>query len=448
MPHDGRAEAKVVAVIIVDKALERRHELGKPVLFGMFGAGAMAKGTVNQTERYLNGITAAAICNRTIATAIEVYAAAGQTNVVVVETAAELDDAIRSGKRAVTSNPEALCASELLECLVEITGHIEYGAKVSAMAIEHGKHLVLMNAEIDATIGPLLKHRADQKGVVVSGCDGDQPAVQLNLLRTVLGWGLRPLLCGNIKGLQDHYRNPTTQASFAKQWGQTPNMVTSFADGTKISMEQAVVANATGMGVAQRGMIGPEYRGHIDDMTSMFDVEQLRSLGGIVDYALGALPSPGVFVFAEAQDDQQRHHLEYAKLGKGPLYSFYIPYHLTQFEVPDTVARVVLFHDAATAPLGGPVVDVVAAAKIDLTAGTTLDGLGYYMTYGLAENYGTVRAQRLLPIGLAEGCVLKRDLPRDAVLTYDDVDMPSGTEVHRLRAEQDLMFAPLGSLAT
>ena len=431
-------------MIIVDRALERRHQQGKPVLFGMFGAGAMAKGTVNQTERYLQGITAAAICNRTVSRAIEIYAAAGQTNVVVVDTAAELDAAIRSGQRAVTSNPEALCASEVLECLVEITGHIDYGARVSEMAIEHGKHLVLMNAEIDATIGPLLKHRADQKGVVVSGCDGDQPAVQLNLLRTVLGWGLRPLLCGNIKGLQDHYRNPTTQAAFAEQWGQTPNMVTSFADGTKISMEQAVVANATGMGVARRGMIGPEYRGHIDDMTSMFDVEQLRELGGIVDYALGALPSPGVFVFAEAQDDQQRRHLDYAKLGQGPLYSFYIPYHLTQFEVADTVARVVLFQDAATTPLRGPVVDVVAAAKKDLRSGETLDGLGYYMTYGLAENYATACAEGLLPIGLAEGCVLKHDLSRDAVLTYDDVVMPDGTDVHRLRAEQDDLFLPVG----
>jgi predicted homoserine dehydrogenase-like protein len=438
-----RAE-KVDDVIIVDRALEHRQQQGRPVLFGLFGAGAMARGTVNQTERYVQGITAAAICNRTISAALDVYAAAGQTNVVVVETAGQLDDAIRSGQRAVTSNPEALCASELLECLVEITGHIEYGARVSEMAIEHGKHLVLMNAEIDATIGPLLKHRADQKGVVVSGCDGDQPAVQLNLLRTVLGWGLRPLLCGNIKGLQDHYRNPTTQAAFAKQWGQTPNMVTSFADGTKISMEQAVVANATGMGVAKRGMIGPEHRGHIDDMTSMFDVEMLRECGGIVDYVLGALPSPGVFVFAEAQDDQQRRHLDYAKLGSGPLYSFYIPYHLTQFEVADTVARVVLFQDAATTPLRGPVVDVVAAGKIDLAAGTTLDGLGQYMTYGLAENYATARAERLLPIGLAEGCVLTRDLSRDAVLTYDDVVLPVGTDVHRLRAEQDHLFLPVG----
>jgi predicted homoserine dehydrogenase-like protein len=427
-------------MIIVDSALERRHQQGKPVLFGMFGAGAMAKGTVNQTERYLRGITAAAICNRTISAAIEVYAAAGQTNVVVVDTAKELDDAIRAGKRAVTSNPEALCASELLECLVEITGHIEYGAQVSALAIEHGKHLVLMNAEIDATIGPLLKRRADAKGVIVSGCDGDQPAVQLNVMRTVVGWGLKPMICGNIKGLQDHYRNPTTQESFAKQWGQTPNMVTSFADGTKISMEQAVVANATGFGVAQRGMLGPEYRGHIDEMTSMFDVEMLRERGGIVDYALGAVPSPGVFVFAEAQDDAQRHHLDYAKLGKGPLYSFYIPYHLTMFEVSDTVARVVLFGDAATAPLGAPVVDVVAAAKTDLRAGTTLDGLGYYMTYGLAENYTTVRSERLLPMGLAEGSVLRRDLARDEVLTYDDVVLPTDTLVHRLRAEQDALF--------
>ena len=117
--------------------------------------------------------------------------------------------------------------------------------------------------------------------------------MQMNLYRFVQSIGLTPLVCGNIKGLQDRYRNPTTQESFAKQWGQTPSMVTSFADGTKISFEQAIVANATGMKVAQRGMLGYEYEGHIDDMVDRYDVDQLRELGGIVDYVVKTKPSPG-----------------------------------------------------------------------------------------------------------------------------------------------------------
>jgi predicted homoserine dehydrogenase-like protein len=428
-------------MIIVDTALKARAEAGNPVKFGMFGAGFMGRGIANQMN-YLQGIKLVAICNRTIEAGIKAYNEAGFTDVRVVKTVGELEDAISKGQCAVTDDPLVLCQSPSIEALVEATGHVEYGAKVTMMAIQHQKHMVLMNAELDGTVGPILKVYADRAGVVLTGCDGDQPGVQMNLYRFVKTLGLKPLLCGNIKGLQDRYRNPTTQANFAKQWGQTPHMVTSFADGTKISFEQAIVGNATGMKVAQRGMIGIEYKGHVDDMVKMYDLDQMRSLGGIVEYVVGGQPSPGVYVFAEAHDNIQKHYLNYGKLGEGPVYSFYVPYHLTIFEVPISVARVVLFNDVIIAPLGAPVVDVVTTAKIDLKAGETLDGLGWYMTYGQCENYETVRAQNLLPMGLAEGCRLKRDVPKDQVLTYDDVELPTDTLAHKLRAEQDAYFAP------
>jgi predicted homoserine dehydrogenase-like protein len=196
------------------------------------------------------------------------------------------------------------------------------------------------------------------------------------------------------------------------------------------------------MQVAQRGMLGYTYTGHIDEMVGMYDMDQLRAWGGIVDYVVGAQPSPGVFIFAAANDAKQQHYLNYGKLGTGPLYSFYIPYHLTIFEVPLSVARMVLFHDVVIAPLGAPIVDVVATAKQDLKAGELLDGLGWYMTYGQCENHAVVRTQHLLPMGLAEGCRLKRDIPKDQVLTYADVELPPDTLAHRLRAEQDTYFTP------
>lgn len=429
-------------MLIVDTALAKRQAEGKPLQVGLFGAGFMAKGIVNQITRYTPGMRVAVICNRTVAAAIETYAVAGVTPDQIVEctTSDQVDDAIRSGKFAVTADPYVLAGAQGVEVTIESTGHVEYGAKVTLASIEAKKPMVSMNVELDATVGSILKEKADKAGVILSGCDGDQPGVQLNLLRWVKTMGFKPLLCGNIKGLQDRYRNPTTQAAFAKQWGQTPHMVTSFADGTKISMEQAIVGNATGMKVAQRGMIGHEFKGHVDHMVNMYDLDQMRSLGGIVEYVVGGQPSPGIYVFAEAQDKTQAHYLNYGKLGEGPVYSFYVPWHLTALEIHISAARVALCNDVIIAPLGRPVVECITSAKIDLKAGEKLDGLGWYMTYGQCENYDTAKAENLLPMGLAEGCVLKRDVPKDQALTWDDVIPPADSLSHTLRKEQDALF--------
>lgn len=428
-------------MIIVDTALKARHEAGNPVRVGLLGAGFMGRGVINQIVNYTPGMVLTAIANRTVDTAVEAYAKFGVENVKVVSTLGDMEDAIARGYSVVTDDPTLLCQSDSIDVLIEATGHVEYGARVTLAAIEHKKPMVLMNAELDGTVGPILKVYADRAGVIITGCDGDQPGVQLNLYRFVKSIGLNPLVCGNIKGLQDRYRNPTTQESFAKQWGQTAHMVTSFADGTKISFEQAIVANATGMKVAQRGMLGYHSKGHVDDMLDLYDVEQIEALGGIVDYVVGPKPSPGVFVYATCNEPTQAHYLNYGKLGEGPLYSFYVPYHLTVFEVPLSAARVALLNDVIIAPMGAPVVDVITTAKIDLEAGQTLDGLGGYHTYGQCENADIVNQDNLLPMGLAEGCRLKRPVAKDHVLTYDDVEIPADSVAHRLRAEQNAYFA-------
>jgi predicted homoserine dehydrogenase-like protein len=226
-------------------------------------------------------------------------------------------------------------------------------------------------------------------------------------------------------------------------------MVTSFADGTKISFEQAIVANATGMRVAKRGMYGPTVPTGtpISEVTDAYPLDALLNGVGIVDYVVGATPNPGVFVLGTHDHPQQRHYLNLYKLGTGPLYCFYTPYHLCHFEVHNTVARAVLFGDATVTPIRQPIVDVVAAAKIDLRAGQVLDGIGQYMTYGLCENYDVSRAQGLLPMGLAEGCHLSRDVPKDQVLTYADVALPDNRLCDKLRTEQDAAFPPAVSSA-
>lgn len=429
-------------MIIIDRALQARAAAGNPIKVGMIGAGFMGRGIANQIVNSVPGMELVAISNRQISAAKQAYSEAGIEDIQVVATVSELEDAIANGKYAVTEDAKLLCRAEGIDALIEVTGAVEFGAQIVMEAIAHCKHVIMMNAELDGTIGPILKVYADKAGVILSACDGDQPGVQMNLYRFVKSIGLTPLLCGNIKGLQDPYRNPTTQEGFAKRWGQKPHMVASFADGSKISFEQAIVANATGMKVAKRGMLGYDFSGHVDEMTQLYDVEQLKELGGIVDYVVGAKPGPGVYVFATHDDPKQRHYLNLYKLGEGPLYSFYTPYHLCHFEVPLSVARAVLFGDAVMSPLAGPLVDVVTTAKIDLKAGETLDGIGYYMTYGQCENSDIVQQQNLLPMGLAEGCRLKRDISKDRVLTYEDVELPEGRLCDQLRTEQNAYFAP------
>jgi predicted homoserine dehydrogenase-like protein len=429
-------------VFIVDRELEKRAKAGTPVRVGMVGAGFMARGIALQMMRYVPGMELAAISNRHVDQARRAYAEAGEENVVAVDSVGELEEAIRRGRRAVTDDPMLLCEAEGLDAIVEVTGAVEFSAHVVMRAIACGKHVAMMNAELDSTLGPILKVYADRAGVVITNTEGDQPGVILNLYRWVKGLGIRPVLCGNIKGLHDPYRNPTTQEGFAKKWGMKAPMVTSFADGTKISFENAIVANATGMRVAKRGMHGPtvETGTPIQEAVNWYPLEELLQGPGIVDYCVGAMPAPGVFVLGTTEDPVEKHYLALYKLGPGPLYCFYWPYHLCHFEVPSTVARAVLFKDAVIAPLGAPCVDVVAAAKIDLKAGQVLDGIGHYMTYGLCENADVVQAERLLPMGLAEGCRLTRDIPKDRVLTYGDVELPAGRLCDRLRAEQDAYF--------
>jgi predicted homoserine dehydrogenase-like protein len=423
-------------VIVVDSALRRRAAEGKPVRVALVGAGFMGRGLVNQVVNSVPGMELVAIANRTRANAERAYREAGVAEWEVVDDAQGVAKAVARGIPAVTGDYAAVTGADGVDAVVEATGAVEFGAHVVTSAVEHGKHVVLLNAEVDGTVGPVLRRRAEAAGVILTGCDGDQPGVELNLYRFVRGIGLTPLVAGNVKGLQDEYRTPQTQRAFAEKWGQDPAMVTSFADGTKVSFEQALVANATGMTVERRGLRGADHHGHVDELTTAYDVEELRALGGVVDYVVGARPGPGVFVLATHDDPKQRHYLNLYKLGTGPLYSFYTPYHLCHFEVPLTVARAVLFADAAIQPAGPPTVEVVTTAKHDLVAGHTLDGLGGFDTFGVCERADLTARDDLLPMGVAEGCTLVRDVPKDQVLTYADVRLPEGRLIDRLRAEQ------------
>jgi predicted homoserine dehydrogenase-like protein len=427
-------------MILVDTALQAREAAGRPIRVAMLGAGFMAQGLTNQIVNSTTGMRMVAGYGRRLQRAVDNYHYSGMQDVVVASTQGQLDDAIKAGKPVVTEDAFLLARSEQIDVIVDVTGSVDFGARVALEAFQNGKDIVQMNAEIDATIGPILQTYAAKYGRIMSACDGDEPGVQMNLYRWVKGLGLTPRVIGNVKGLQDPYRNPTTQKGFAEKWGQNPAMVTSFADGSKISFEQAIVANATGFVVRSRGMSrGLEYKDDVMSIGSIYDIDEVRELGGIIDYVVGT-PLTKVYCLAEHPDPKQQHYLSLYKMGPGPLYSFFIPYHLVHFEVPSAIARVVLFRDHLAKPLGGPVVEVCAVAKRDLKAGELLDDYGMYMTYGEAVNAGEMCSGKYLPEGLVEGCRLVRDVARDSVLTYDDVILPADRLADQLRAEQYRVF--------
>jgi len=423
-------------MIIIDNALKAREEQRKPIRVAILGAGFMGQGLTNQIVNSVPGMRLVAVYSRKVKKGLHVYNYSGLDGVVVATTQAQCEDAIRAGKPVVTEDAMLLAHSEQVDVIVDTTGSVEFGSRIALEAFQHRKDVVMVNAEIDATVGPILQTYAAKHGAILSACDGDEPGIQVNLYRWVKGLGLIPRVMGNIKGLQDPYRNPATQKGFAEKWGQNPAMVTSFADGSKISFEQAIVANATGLVVKSRGMSrGAEYKDDVMKIGKLYDIEELRSLGGIVDYVVGT-PLTKVYCLAEHTDPKQRHYLSLYKMGDGPLFPFFIPYHLVHFEVPNSIARVVLFRDGVAKPLGGPVVEVCAVAKQNLKQGETLDDYGMYMTYGEAVNTDEMSKNRYLPEGLVEGCKLKREIRKDEVITYDDVELPPDRFADRLRAEQ------------
>lgn len=425
--------------VCVDAALIRRGAEDDPIRVGLIGAGVQGQMIARHLLTPVPGIRLVAIANRTIEKAANAFKAGGATRVRQVASVATLEESVRAGWAAIADDPELVCRAGNIDVVVEVTGTVEHGARVAIAAIQHGKHVVLVNAELDATLGPMLKHQADRAGVVITNTDGDEPGVAVTLLRYMRAAGLRPVGAGMLKGILDQYSTPDTQRAFAKKHEQDAVKVTSFADGTKLAMEAAVLANATGFQVGKPGMFGPRCA-HVRDIARLLPAAALLN-GGLVDYALGAEPHTGAFVIVYEEHPEKRKDLAYFKLGDGPFYVFYTPYHLPHVQIASTIGRAALLGDATIAPIGAPICEVLTAAKRDLKAGEVLDGIGGFMTYGVVENADRFAMKNLLPMGVASGCRLRQDVPKDAAITYSDVVVPDGRLSDRLRAEQGRQFS-------
>lgn len=426
-------------MIIVDSLLAQRAAAGKPIRVALFGGGYMARCIALQMVTAAKGMSLAVIVNRTAAKAERAYAEAGVAQWRRVDGAAALDQAVADGVPAVADDPAVVWESGTIDAIIEATGHVEYGTRVCYEALRKGKHVVMLGAEVDASVGPILKTYADRAGVVLTYTDGDEPGVGMNLYRFLDSMGYEPVLMGQMKGFLDRYRNPQTQTELATKLGQNPAVLACFADGSKLALEAAIMGNATGFVPQVRGMKGYPCA-HVNDMLAQFTPDDFAA-GGLIDYSLGAAPHTGAFVICRNDHPEKRRLMAYLKMGNGPLYMFYTPYHLPPWQIQHSVARAVLFNDPTITPRGAPVCDTISYAKRDLKAGERLDGMGGFACYGLVERYEVCAREAFLPIAVSLDCVLKNDIAKDQPVRYSDVVLPPGRVVDQLRTEQAQRFA-------
>lgn len=387
------------------------------------GAGSMGKGLLHQS-RITPGMECVAIADLDIARAV---AAAGQFGIRhrVVETAGAMHDAIRAGYLAVCEDGNLVARCEPVAALVESSSAIAAAASFSLEAIEQGKHLVLMNAEADLIFGPHLLGLASEKGVVYTSCDGDQHGVIKHLVDDLELWGFDLVMAGNIKGFLDRYADPRSIVPEADKRNLSYGMATAYTDGTKLSVEMALLANACGLSVIVPGMLGPRAR-DVHEVLDLFDFEAIAAHGtGVVDYILGAEPNGGVFAVGRCDDPYEASMLAYYKMGDGPFYLFYRPYHLCHIEAMTCVAAAVLDGQSLLRPDHGQRTNVYAYAKRALVKGTALDGIGGFAAYGMIEN-DEDGANDGLPICLADEVTLLHDVARDSRILLSDVAIPHG----------------------
>lgn len=420
--------------LITDTALQERQAKGKPIRVGMIGAGATGRAIALQLATPVPGIRLAAIANRTQTHSERALQEAGIAEWTVASSSRAAEASIARGVPVLTDDPSVLTECDAIDVIVEVTGTVEPALRVTLDSFNNGKHVVLVNAELDCLLGPILKAKADQAGVVVTNTDGDEPGVAMTLVRYLRSVGLRTVAAGNIKGMVDHYRTPETQRGFAEKYDQDPRKVTSFADATKLSMEATVLANATGFRVGRRGMYGPAC-GNVREIGNLLPAGQMLETG-LVDYSLGAVPHTGAFVVVHEEAPLKKAQLSYYRLGEGPFFVFYTPFHLPYIQIASTIARAAIHKDPTVAPAGGPICEVVTVAKRHLKAGECLDGVGGFCSYGLVDNVPAARAISALPISLSEGCVLRRDVSKDSVVSFDDVELPPARLSETLWREQ------------
>ncbi|TPI27585.1 homoserine dehydrogenase [Mesorhizobium sp. B3-1-6] len=431
-----------VALTGLARDLARRAAEGRPVRIGVIGSGEMGTDLVTQ-GMLMPGISIAAISTRRPHTAREAIRIAygDEAMAAETETGSGVTRAIESGRIAITSN-EMLVTNPLIDVVIDATGKPGVAADFDLMAMQHGKHLVMMNVEADVTIGCYLKHQADRLGVVYSVGAGDEPSSCMELIEFASALGLGIVAAGKGKNNPlNHDAVPDDYREEAARRNMNPRMLVEFVDGSKTMVEMCAIANATGLVPDVPGMHGPKAdRDQLAKVLIPREDGGLLSRKGVVDYTIGKGVAPGVFVIVEAMHPRVVERLDDLHVGHGPYYGLFRPFHLTSLEVPLTAARIMLHGKPDMVPLARPVAEVCAVAKRDLAAGETFDAIGETCYRSWTMTIADARASRAVPVGLLEGGKVLKSVRKGALLTEDNAAPDRTTRLYALRRLQDDML--------
>ncbi len=414
---------------------------GKQIKVGVVGAGQMGEGLVCQMA-LMRGMRGRAVADVLPGRASEALESSGvpTEDIVQTEDPGTAAQAIADGKYVATVDSAMLPEIPDLDILVEATGVPEIGALVAWQAILARKHVMQMNVETDATVGYVLRKLARSAGVVYTLTGGDEPGSTMELMDFARTLGFNVVCAGKGKNnTLDRTATPDSVSDTAKKQRMNPKMLASFVDGTKTMVEMTSLGNAIGFAPDVRGMHGPNVT-----PKTIAEVFIPKSDGGVLDNAnaveFGIGIAPGVFVVFTTDHPKIVRDLRYMNLGPGPYWALYRPYHLANIETPISIAHAVLRGETTLATDIPPACETIAIAKRDLKAGEKVDSLGGFTVFGMIERADVAKKEAFLPLGVAPGSLITRDVRKGEPLTFRDVELNEQSTILQLRRLQQKML--------
>ncbi|RWN32397.1 homoserine dehydrogenase [Mesorhizobium sp.] len=419
--------------------LQRAEQQG-PITIGLAGAGQMGTDIVVQVA-LMPGMRIGAISEVRPQAAIDAALLAGhdRSDIVQAGNAAAIDRAIEAGKIAVTEDLHALASAGRIDVIIDATGNPNIGTLFALEVMKNGKHIVMLNVEADITIGRFLKEEARKAGVVYTGAAGDEPACTLEIIGFAKSLGFNIIAAG--KGKNNPLKIDAMPADYEKEAAErnmNARMLVEFVDGSKTAIEMVAIANATGLVPDVPGMHGPTAT--LEELASVLCPREdggVLHRKGVVDYSIGKGVAPGVFCIIETRHPRVLERMVDLKVGKGPYFTIFRPYHLTSLEVPLSAARAVVYKRADMEPLDRPVAEAVAVAKSDLGLGQSLGMIGENDYRGFAMTWEDARTRGALPLGLAERAKVVKPVKTGDFLTYENCVPDDSMVITQIRRRLD-----------
>jgi predicted homoserine dehydrogenase-like protein len=426
----------------LNRKLERLEAEGSYIKVGLIGAGQMGRGMISQIES-MKGMRVVITADLQVENIENAYKHAGiaASDIIVTGEAEQAEEAVDNHQVVATKDMKLVTSLAQVDVVVDATGVPNIGAEIAWDTILNKKHIVMLNVEADVTVGPLLKKMADASGVVYTGSAGDEPGAIMELYDFADAMGFEIVALGKGKNNPLNLEaNPATAEEEAKAKGSSPKMLASFQDGTKTMVEMNAVANATGFAPDIPGMHG--FEAAVDELPEIFlEKDKGGKVSGkrIVEFINGI--APGVFAIIASDKEEVNAEMKYLKMGDGPNYVLYRPYHLTSLETPLSIAKAYFDNEPTIAPYYGLQGETVTVAKKDLNEGDHLDTIGGFTVYGKLLTAAEAKEQNALPLGLIDkNVVLKSSVKKGDIITYNDVEQTKESTIWKLRSIQDKDF--------